>query len=205
MRWCAIMNYIYIDESGDLGNDSNYLIMGAIITDDKDKLDRIIKKARRNYKRKLGNSTEIKGTKTRRNIKKKILKELNKIDYQLVIIVFEKKHKYKINYHHNNNLLYNIIASKLAPKLPITNKTSIIKDKSKNKEKDQREFNDLFLNNLNNPKNHPVTIKHEDSKREKGLQIADLLSWSAYQSIEHENDEFIKLITNKTIKKVFED
>ena len=199
------MNYIYIDESGDLGSDSNYLIMGAIIVDDKDKLDRIIKKARRNYKKKLGNSNEIKGTKTKRNIKKKILKELNKIDYQGIIIVFEKKQKYKINYHHNNNLLYNIIASKLAKELTITNKTSIIIDKSKNKEKDQQEFNALFLPNLNNPKNHPVTIIHEDSKKEKGLQIADLLSWSAYQSVEHRNDEFINLIKNKTIKKVFED
>lgn len=205
MRWCTLMKYIYIDESGDLGSDSNYLIMGAIIVDDNDKLERIIKKARRKYKRKLGNFNEIKGTKTKSSIKKKVLKELNKIDYQGIIIVFEKKHKYKINYHHNNNLLYNIIAAKLAKKLTITNKTSIIIDKSKNKEKDQLEFNNIFSSNLNNPQNYPVSIRHEDSKKQKGLQIADLVSWSAYQSIEHRNDEFINLIKNKTIKKVFED
>ena len=97
MRWCTLMKYIYIDESGDLGSDSNYLIMGAIIVDDNDKLERIIKKARRKYKKKLGNSNEIKWTKTKSSIKKKVLKELNKIDYQGIIIVFEKKilNKYK--------------------------------------------------------------------------------------------------------------
>lgn len=127
------MNYIYIDESGDLGSDSNYLIMAAIIVDDDAKLDRIINKVRRTNKKQLGNFNEIKGSETKPHIKKKILKNLNKINYQSIVIVFNKKNKYKINYN-NNNLLYNIIASKLAKELFITNKTSIIIDKSKNKE-----------------------------------------------------------------------
>ena len=125
------MDYIYIDESGDLGSDSNYLIMAVIIVDDNVKLDRIINKVRRNNKKELGNSNEIKGTETKPHIKKKILKNLNKIDYQAIAIVFDKKNKYKINYDYNNNLLYNIVASKLAEKLPIINKTFIIIDKSK--------------------------------------------------------------------------
>lgn len=177
------MNYIYVDESGDLGSDSNYLVMGALSVDNEEKPKRIIKKVREQHKKELGNFNEIKGTKTKAHIKKKILKNLNKIDYHSAIIVFDKKNRYKINYHHNNNLLYDIIASKLAKELLITNNTSIIIDKSKNKEKYQRNFNELFLPNLNNPKNHPVTIKHEDSKNEKGLQIADLISWSVFQTL----------------------
>ena len=58
---------------------------------------------------------------------------------------------------------------------------------------------------LNNPKNYLVSIEHEDSSKHKGLQIVDLISWSAYQSIEHENYEFINMLENITIKKVFED
>lgn len=154
---------MYIDESGDLGSDSNYLIMAVIIVDDSVKVNRIINKVRKNYKKELGNSNEIKGTETKPHIKKKILKNLNKIDYQAIAIVFDKKNKYKINYDYNNNLLYNIVASKLAEKLPIINKTSIIIDKSKNKEKHRQEFNDLFMPSLNNPKNYPITIEHDDS------------------------------------------
>ncbi len=152
------MDYIYIDESGDLGSDSDYLIMAAIIVDDSAKLDRIINKIRKANKKQLGNSNEIKATETKPHIKKKILKKLNKIDYQVIAIVFDKKNKYKINYGCNNNLLYNIIASKLVEELPITNKTFIIIDKSKNKEKFRQEFNTLFVPSLNNPKNHSITI-----------------------------------------------
>ena len=64
----------------------------------------------------MSNSNEIKGTETKLHIKKKILKNLNKINYQAIAIVFDKKNKYKINYDYNNNLLYNIVASKLAEK-----------------------------------------------------------------------------------------
>ena len=115
-----------------MNSDSDYVIMAAIIVEDSAKLDRKINKIRRDNKKQLSNFNEIKGTETKPHIKKKILKKLNKIDYQVIAIVFDKKNKYKINHGCNNNLLYN--ASKLAEELPITNKTSIIMDKSKNKE-----------------------------------------------------------------------
>jgi len=66
-------------------------------------------------------------------------------------------------------------------------------------------FDGLFEDNLINPKNYPILIKHVDSLKYKGIQIADLLSWSVYQDIENNNDEYSKLIKNMKIKKVFED
>lgn len=199
------MAHIYIDESGDLGSNSSYFVMAAIIVEDNVKLDRIINKIRRTYKKQLGNSNEIKGTETKSHIKKKILKNLNKINYQAIVIVFDKKNKYKINYNHNNNLLYNIIGSKLAEELPIKDNTFIIIDKSKNKEKYRQEFNKLFLPKLHSPKDYSITLKHEDSIKHKGLQIADLISWSTYRSIEYGNDEYLDLIKNISIKRVYED
>ena len=90
------MDYIYIDESGDLGSDSNYFVMAAIIVDDKVKLDRIINKVRRTNKKELGKFNELKGTEAKPHIKKKVLKNLNKIDYQAIIIVFDKKTNIKL-------------------------------------------------------------------------------------------------------------
>lgn len=43
------------------------------------------------------------------------------------------------------------------------------------------------------------------SQHNKELQIADLIAWSYFQSSERNNDEFINLLKNKTVKKVFED
>ena len=190
------MDYIYIDESGDLGSDSNHLIMAAMRVNDNIKLDRIINKVRRTNKKQLGNFNEIKGTETKTHIKKKILKKLNKINYEAIVIVFDKKNKYKINYGHDKNLLYTIIASKLAEELYITNKSFIIIDKSLNKEKYRQEFNKVFKLSLNNYKNYEISIKHENSVKHKGLQIVDLISWSTYRSIEYKNDEYMNLIKN---------
>ena len=61
------MNYIYIDESGDLGDyhlGSRYFVIAAIIVDDSKNLNRIIKDAQNKYRNIIGGDLEIKGNKT---------------------------------------------------------------------------------------------------------------------------------------------
>lgn len=38
---------------------------------------------------------------------------------------------------------------------------------------------------------------HGDSINYKGLQIADLISWSVFQKAEHQNAKYIDLMENK--------
>ena len=199
------MNYIYIDESGELANKSDYFVIGAIVVNDSKKLDRLINKVRRLNKKQLRESTEIKGSKIQNNIIKKILKQLNKIDYKTYVVVLDKKNKYKINYKYNYNLLYDIVASELAKEIFIDSKTIIYVDKSKNKKEDIIHFNSMFINNLNNFKKISVNISHSNSVNFKGLQVIDLIVWSVFQSVEHENKEFVDIIDNKVIKRIFED
>lgn len=78
---------------------------------------------------------------------------------------------------------------------------SIVIDKSKNKEYEIINFNKKFVSNLNNIKNYPVHVKHANSTNYKGLQIADIVAWSIFQSVERKNSDFIDLIEDKTIKK----
>jgi hypothetical protein len=147
---------------------------------------------------------EIKGTTTPKNVKKDILTRLNNIDYQAFIIVFDKQNMYKINYNYNINLLYDILASQLAKTIPINEKTIIILDKTKNKNQ-IGDFNRLFNDKLINPKNYTVKIKHVNSVNYKGIQVADLISWSSFQAVERKNNEFIKIVENKSVKIICED
>ena len=197
------MDYIYIDESGDLGKDSKYFIISAIISSNKTDLERIINKINRIFKKQLRNSNEIKGNNTPNYIIKKILKRLENIDYEAVIIVFNKENKDKIKYS-NNNELYDIIASELAKMITIKQKTSIIIDKSKTKHSDIKLFDKHFIENLNNNLNFPIEISHLSSTNSKGLQIIDIISWSYFQKYEKNNEEFIKLIKNSNVKILFE-
>lgn len=199
------MNYIYIDESGDLGKGSKYFIIGAIIVDDYIKLERSITKIRRKFKKELGNFQEIKGNKTKNFIIKKLLTKVNSLNSEIFIIVFDKKDKYKINYKNDFNVLYDIIASDLAKEIKITKSTLIIVDTCKPKKKLVNNFNQRFLDKINNSKNHQINIIHQNSINQKGLQVIDVIVWAAFQYMEHNNSEFIDLIDNKKIKKVFKD
>lgn len=199
------MNYIYIDESGDLGKGSKYFIIGAIIVDDYIKLERSITKIRRKFKKELGNFQEIKGNKTKNFIIKKLLTKVNSLNSEIFIIVFDKKDKYKINYKNDFNVLYDIIASELAKEIKITKSTLIIVDTCKPKKKLVNNFNQRFLDKINNSKNHQINIIHQNSINQKGLQVIDVIVWAVFQYMEHNNSEFIDLIENKKIKKVFKD
>ena len=201
------MSYIYIDESGDLGTkqgSSKYFIMATIKVEDSKKLDKTIKKSRRESKKKMLSSAEIKGGNLPYELKIKILKKLKNLDYEAFIIVFDKSNRYKIGYEYDNKETYDILASKLAELINIDKPTFIFIDKSKNKQKEIDNFNELFLNSLNNIQKQPIVIEHADSMHYKGLQMADLISWSAFQNFENENHEFIDLIKNKVIKFVYE-
>ncbi|MBR0271114.1 MAG: DUF3800 domain-containing protein [Methanobrevibacter sp.] len=129
------MKYIYIDESGDLGNkysSSKYFVFAGIMVDNPKKLNNLIKKSYRKYN-KIKEMAEIKGTHTPDNVVLDILKRLNNVDYQAFIIVFDKENMYKIDYGYDTNRLYDILASQLAKLLPINQKTffSLINQKIK--------------------------------------------------------------------------
>ncbi len=200
------MSYIYIDESGDLGtkkSSSKYFVMAAIKVEDSKKLEKIIKKSRRDFKKKMLTSNEVKGGNLPYDLKIKILEKLKNINYEVFIIVFNKENRYKIGYE-DNKKSYDILASKLAKLINIDKPTFIFIDKSKNKQKEIDNFNELFLNNLNNIKKQPITIEHADSIHYKGLQMADLISWSTFQNFENNNPEFLDIIKNKVVKLVCE-
>ncbi|SDA45722.1 DUF3800 domain-containing protein [Methanobrevibacter millerae] len=200
------MKYIYIDESGDLGekySSSKFFVIGAIIVNNPKNLNRIIKDARKKYNNIIGRDLEIKGNKTNRYVIKKILEKINNIEYQVLAIFLDKQNLNKIPNFYNHHLLYDTLASKLSEKIIITSPTTVIIDRSKSKHEDIRIFNERFLSSLNNPNNYQININHANSIKEKGLQTADLIAWSVFQSLEHENSEFIDLIKNKNIYEVF--
>jgi hypothetical protein len=71
------MDYIYIDESGDLGNKgSKFFVMAGIKVNNPRLLERMITKTRRTYKKEIGKSNEIKGTTTPSKVKKKYFKKI---------------------------------------------------------------------------------------------------------------------------------
>ena len=93
------MKYIYIDESGDLGDkysSSKYFVIAAIAVDTPKHLNRIIKDARNDYRNIIGKKLEIKGNKINPHVKKEILEKINQTDCEITAIFLDKENLYNI-------------------------------------------------------------------------------------------------------------
>ena len=112
--------HVYIDESGDLGkNGSKFLVLSALIIENPQELDRIIKNMRRNkFKKELKNASEIKANKSSHNVISYILEKLNEAkNIKVLYVILEKKRLISEYLKNNKDKLYNYVAGKLAKQL----------------------------------------------------------------------------------------
>jgi len=196
-----VQYHMFIDESGDLGKQSNHFVIAALIVKDPALLDRIIKNMRRNkFKKKLKNAQEIKANKSSPDIIKYMLNQLNAIPETRVCYIVLKKEKLYSNYLLNDkHKLYNYVAGKLAEHVILQDADLLVRiDKSKGKQMLRDDFNRYFERKVNENSNlRKIEIHHSYSHAWNGLQFADVLAWSKFQKVEHENSEFMDVLNVK--------
>lgn len=191
---------MYIDESGDCGEKgSKHLILSALVIENPASLDRIIKNMRRNkYYKELKKAQEIKANKSSKDLVRHMLLKLNGVEKAKIFYIVLEKKKILSNYLKNDShKLYNYVAGKLAQNIILhVFDVEIRIGRSKGKQLLQEDFNQYFLMKLNEISSiRRVTINHSCSYSWSGLQFADILSWSCFQKFEHNNSEYIDLIT----------
>lgn len=191
-----LMKFLFIDESGDLGeNGTEYFIITGILTENENKLEKIIKNMRRNkFKKKLSEINELKGTSCSPDIIKYLIKKLNKTDTKIYCIVINKN-KYQLNI--DKNYLYDYFSGLLAEQIDVNFDLTIRIDRSKAKSEHMRNFNKYFEKRLNTDKKYDVKIFRSYSHGWNCLQIVDIIAWSFFQKFERKNPEFVDLIESK--------
>jgi hypothetical protein len=195
------LNYLYIDESGDLGlrGSKYFLIVGLLISDFRS-LNRILKKMRQNkFKKKLKRVNEIKANKSSFEIRVHMLKEFNRIEEcQLFCVVMNKSFltsKFLIQDKHK---FYNYVAGHLANLIEIRGDLEIRIDMSKGKQMLRDDFDDYFRDKINrNSEIGNILIYHSYSHAWSGLQFADLIAWSYFQKFERNNSFYVNLLEHK--------
>ncbi|MFH0836721.1 MAG: DUF3800 domain-containing protein [Candidatus Aenigmatarchaeota archaeon] len=195
-----MLKYMYIDESGDLGEKgSKYMILAALMVKEPFDLDRIIKNMRRNkFKKELRKANEISANSSSDAIIKYMLNKLNTLkEAKIFYIVLEKKKLFSQYLKNDKHKLYNYVAGKLARNISINNVDVNVRiDNSKGKQLLQQDFNDYFIRNIKERSNIiKITIDHSYSHCWSGLQFADILAWSCFQKFEHNNSEYVDLVT----------
>jgi hypothetical protein len=193
------MDYLYMDESGDLGHrGSKYLVItGVLIKQNNKPLDKIVKKTRKRFHREIKKSKELKATESSPELNKHIINQLNETNTQIFSAILKKENSYKLNFNNNKNKLYDLVASEIAKQIRIQNHLEVVIDLSK-KQSEIHNFNKRFKSQLNNENNFRITIYHGHSHSYRGLQVADCIAWSYFQQFENKNDEYVKLLNLKT-------
>lgn len=196
-----MFKYVYIDESGDLGTkegSSKFLILSALVVNDYQAFDRIIKNMRRNrFRKKLRKASEIKANKSSPDIILFMLKKLNEIKgIKIYHIVLDKSKLYSNYLKEDKHKLYNFVAGKLAQNIVFEDCNIEVKiDKSKGSLFLQEDFNSYFEKRLKeNCKNINCKIEHSYSHSWSGLQFADIVAWSCFQKFEHNNESYLNEI-----------
>jgi hypothetical protein len=190
--------HMFIDESGDLGSQSNYFVLAALTVKDPLPLDRIIKNMRRNkFKKQLKDAQEIKANSSSPELIKYMLTQLNGVtDAKVSYIILEKERCYSPYLLGDKHKLYNFVAGKLAERIILEDADLSVRiDKSKGKQILRDDFNKYFEKKINDKSTlRKIEIYHSYSHAWTGLQFADVLAWSKFQKVEHKNREFMDVL-----------
>lgn len=197
-----MFNYIYIDESGDLGeHGSPYFIVVSVLTENPLELNRIIKKIRqRKLKKKLKELREIKANNSNRIIRESILNSICKTSCSIIALAVKKesiaKHLFDVK-----EKLYNYLCGILISKIPVSSKKVIIViDKKHTNSLLRNDFNNYIRNSILALKNDiDIEISHLSSDCSNELQAVDFIAWSIHRKFNLKDDSYFKIIKNKII------
>ena len=206
------MAYIFMDESGCLGFDfkkkgtSQNFIITFLFASSKRPLEKIVRRAfqkmdKKERKRLAG---ALHCHKAHPRLRLRVLNELRQVDDVSVMLIRLNKRKVFTHLQDEKAVLYNFVTTILLDRiinqkiLPADGKVHLIAAR--------RETN-RFLN-----ENYKSYLKEKSKKKldidisirvpteEKGLQIADFISWSAFRYYEHADDTYFEVIKRLVVQ-----
>lgn len=194
------IQYIFIDESGDLGKDgSKYFTIVSMSVTDIIPVRRIIKKARqRLVKKKLKQIVEIKANNSSPGIKKKVLKSLASCDCSISAIVIPKSKMSNEILDHKDKL-YNHLCSLLFSHITLdTDILKIVVDKKHSNRLLREDLSHCIRSKISQRTSRiTIDIRHVDSFSSLELQAVDFVAWAVNRKFTHGDSEYYDLIKEK--------
>lgn len=190
--------HIYLDESGDLGfnsESSNHIVIALLITKSPYKIERCIKRIRqRKLKKKLKELPEIKFNKSSNHIREKTLACIAKESIEIAYIVLDKNGLNPGRQHHKQEV-YNFITGYLLSCLPYGNTTrsKLVVDKRISSKVIRADFDQYVKQKAS----FKVEITHENSEYNKCLQAVDFIAGAIFRKYESSDNRFYDIIKDK--------
>lgn len=202
------MSYIFLDESGDLGfskRSSKWFLFTLVLTEDRRRLEKVIKKTRQTLKRKYKHIfSELHAYHCDNITRTRVLKSLSTLNITIVTTILNKE-KVHVDLQNQKNLLYNYTANIILDRL--INYKLIEGDKQLYLVVDRKDTKKNLCNNfisyiteaMKSRRSGGFKMSLASSHDEKGLQAVDFISWAIFRKYEKGDFEFYELIKDKII------
>jgi len=202
------MKYIFLDESGELGDKSSsskYFVITLLSCDEGEiyALRRIIRKVREKIvKKKMKKYPEIKGNNSTNEIRFEVLQRFVQTNSEIFTIILEKSKIYEY-LKKKKDKLYNYLSNLILNECSLDNPSVyLIVDKSKSNRSLREDFDNYIRKKLNEKSQScKLSIKHENSQKEAVLQVLDFISWAIFRNYEYKDSRFIDIIKDKIVIK----
>ena len=202
-----------MDESGDLGFDfvnkkpSRFFTVCIIAIKGRKNRDRIVKMVRRTLRKKLNPKNkrkrmvqELKATSTTLKVKEYFYNRVKNEDFSIYALTLNKKRVYE-RLVENKSRVYNWIARLLIDNIDFSlanTRIEFVIDKSKSKPEilEINRYITTFVEGRIDPR-LPLSIKHEDSKNDFCLNMADLFAWGIFRKYERRDYSWYDIFRGK--------
>lgn len=199
--------FIFLDESGDLGFDTNkknslYFTITLLVCEDKSTQDKIKKAVKRtldkkiNHKAKKRRVQELKGTGTSPEVKKYFYERMPHKGWSIYSITVTKANVYQnLSTATSKKKLYNYLTKKIVAEIPCNgniNSINFVVDKCKNKS-ERADFDQYIKSQLQQQfgLRTKISIHHEISQNDSCLQAVDLFCWGLQRKAEKQDSKWL--------------
>ena len=193
----TILNYIYLDESGNLGfteKSTEYFVVAALCCAEMKTVDRCIKRARSGLSKKY-KKNEMKFSNSTDATRRRVLECISRLDVSIAYLSLDKNW---VDVHLQNNpqvihrfmfgqLLTNILNSN-----PTVSRTKIVVDKYLDYNR-AKEFNEYIQKKIS----IRGDIEHVSSQSNNGIQAVDFVVGAIHRTYRNKDNSFHNLIKDK--------
>ncbi|MCX6777274.1 MAG: DUF3800 domain-containing protein [Candidatus Micrarchaeota archaeon] len=194
------IEYIFIDESGDLGEyGSVYFTIVALATHAPAVLGRIIKRVReRKLKKKLRELSEIKANNSTEAIRKDVLRRLSGCECSISAVAIQKS-KVKENLFKHKEKLYNYLCGLLFEHISLnTEVVDITVDRKHGNMLLQEDFNRYVESRIKSRNaSLEIRIRHLESHASSALQVVDFVAWAVNRKFTHGDSSYYDIIKHR--------
>jgi len=208
------MAYIFLDESGDLGfnfkkkKTSQFFVVTFIFSKEKSNLEKMVKKIFKSFSKKevLNHRGVLHAFKESPKVRQKLLNLFHQQKSSSIITIYLNKKKVYTKLQDEKHILYNYITNILLDRvctkklIPVNEKINIIASKRETNKFLNHNFSSYLKNQAKNNHQLNIEVSINSPSAEKGLQVADMVSWAIFRKYEHGDESYYNLIRGEIVE-----